>query len=168
MYSIRETFVFQTEIYTFRIFVPSLCCFFFLSSQWGSVCCCCFSFFFLTRSTRTCRCHSKWSFFGSSVFLVEKNQYNLTSQIRFCILPKKRTLRLLTGGLSWGTQSVFARGVLSSPGRINFWAVKRAIRSSFNVWCGVGLTRALFSRFRCAWRPAKFSFLQTGNPIFFL
>ena len=115
MYSIRETFVFQTEIYTFRIFIPSLCCFFFLSSQWGSVCCCCFSFFFLTRSTRTCRCHSKWSFFGSSVFLVVKNPYDLTSQIRFCILPKKRTLRLLTGGLSWGTQSVFARGVLSSP-----------------------------------------------------
>ena len=70
--------------------------------------------FFLTRSTRTCRCHSKWSFFGSSVFLAVKNPYNLTSQIRFCILPKKRTLRLLTGGLSWGTQSVFARGVPSS------------------------------------------------------
>ena len=109
MYSIRETFVFQTEIPIFII--PILCCFFFLSSPWGSVCCC--SFFFLTRST--CRCHSKWSFFGSSVFLVVKNPYDLTSQIRFCILPKKRTLRLLTGGLSWGTQSVFARGVLSSP-----------------------------------------------------
>ena len=48
------------------------------------------------------------------------------------------------------------------------WAVKRALRSSFNVWCRVGLARALFPRFRCAWRPAKFSFLQTGNPIFFL
>ena len=48
------------------------------------------------------------------------------------------------------------------------WAVKRALRSSFNVWCGVGLARALFPRFQCAWRPAKFSFLQTGNPIFFL
>ena len=48
------------------------------------------------------------------------------------------------------------------------WAVKRALRSSFNVWCGVGLARALFPLFRCAWRPAKFSFLQTGNPIFFL
>ena len=47
-------------------------------------------------------------------------------------------------------------------------AVKRALRSSFNVWCGVGLARALFPRFRCAWRPAKFSFLQTGNAIFFL
>ena len=47
------------------------------------------------------------------------------------------------------------------------WAVKRALRSSFNVWCGVGLAWALFLRFRCAWRPAKFSFLQTGNPIFF-
>ena len=72
-------------------------------------------FFFFTRSTRTCRCHSKWSFCGSSVFLVVKNPHDLRSQIRFCILPKKRTLRLLTGGLSWGTQSVFARGVLSSP-----------------------------------------------------
>ena len=48
------------------------------------------------------------------------------------------------------------------------WAVKRALRSSFHVWCGVGLARALFPRFRCAWRPAKFSFLQIGNPIFFL
>ena len=38
------------------------------------------------------------------------------------------------------------------------WAVKRALRSSFNVWCGVGLARALFPRFRCAWRPAKFFF----------
>ena len=48
------------------------------------------------------------------------------------------------------------------------WAVKRALRSLFNVWCGVGLARALFPRFWCAWRPAKFSSLQTGNPIFFL
>ena len=48
------------------------------------------------------------------------------------------------------------------------WAVKRALCSSFNVWCGVGLARALFPRFRCAWRPAKCSFLQTGNPMFFL
>ena len=48
MYSIRETFLFQTEIYTFRIFICSSCCFFFLSSLWGSVCCCfccCFVFF---------------------------------------------------------------------------------------------------------------------------
>ena len=121
MYSIRETFVLQTEIYTFRIFIPSLCCFFFLSlPRWVSV-------FFPARSTRTCRCHGKWSFFGSSVFLVVKNPYDLRSKIRFWILPKKLKptrslwvnvrlrLRLLTGGLSWGTQSVFARGVLSSP-----------------------------------------------------
>ena len=47
------------------------------------------------------------------------------------------------------------------------WAVKRALRSSFNVWCGVRVARALFPRFRCASRPAKFSFLQTGNPISF-
>ena len=91
MYPIWETFVFQTEIYTFRIFIPSLCCFFFLSSPWRSVCSCCFLFFFFfTRSTRTCRCHSKWSFCGSSVFLVVKNLHDLRSQIRFWILPKKR------------------------------------------------------------------------------
>ena len=48
------------------------------------------------------------------------------------------------------------------------WAVKRALHSSFNLWCRVGLARALFPCLRCAWRPAKFSFLQTGNPIFFL
>ena len=48
------------------------------------------------------------------------------------------------------------------------WSVKRALRSSFNVWCGVGLARAFFACFRCALRPVKFSFLQSGNPIFFL
>ena len=36
-------------------------------------------FFFLSRSTRTCRWHSKWSFFGSSVFLVVTNPYDLRS-----------------------------------------------------------------------------------------
>ena len=46
--------------------------------------------FFFTRSTRTCPCHSKWSFCGSSVFLVVKNPHDLRSQIRFWILPKKR------------------------------------------------------------------------------
>ena len=60
----------------------------------------------------------------------------------------------------------FAKSVLSRADK--GWAVKRALRSSFNVWCEVKLARALFPRFRCAWRPAKFSFLQTGNPIFFL
>ena len=68
------------------------------------------------------------------------------------------------------------------------WAVKRALRSSFlneersTLKCvmhhtshikmcdafNVGLARALFPRFWCASRPAKFSFLQTGNPLFFL
>ena len=68
------------------------------------------------------------------------------------------------------------------------WAVKRALRSSFlneersTLKCvmhhtshikmcdafNVGLARALFPRLWCASRPAKFSFLQTGNPIFFL
>ena len=38
VYSIRETFVFQTEIYTFRIFIRILCYFFLLSLPWGSVC----------------------------------------------------------------------------------------------------------------------------------
>ena len=42
-----------------------------------------FVFFFPMRSTRTCRCHGKWSFFGSSIFLVVKNPYDLRSQIRF-------------------------------------------------------------------------------------
>ena len=32
VHSIREKFVFQTEIHTFRIFIRSLCCFSFLSS----------------------------------------------------------------------------------------------------------------------------------------
>ena len=50
--------------------------------------------FFSTRSTRTCRCHGKWSFFGSSVFLVVKNPCDLKSQIRFWILLKKHTICL--------------------------------------------------------------------------
>ena len=45
------------------------------------------------------------------------------------------------------------------------WAVKRALRSSFNVWCGVGLARALFPRFRCAWMPAKFSLMLKKERI---
>ena len=48
------------------------------------------------------------------------------------------------------------------------WAMKRAVRSSSDVWCGEGLARALFPRFRCVWWPAKFTFQQTGNLIFFL
>ena len=55
-----------------------------------------FVVFFSTRSTRTCRCHGKWYFLGSSVLLVVKNTYDLRSQIRFWILPKKRTLKLST------------------------------------------------------------------------
>ena len=97
MHSIRETFVFQTEIYIFRVLIRSPCCFFFFSSPWGSVCCCCF--FFPTRSTRTCRCHGKWSFFESSVFLVVKNPYDLRSQIRFWVLSEKRTLTV--GFIVW-------------------------------------------------------------------
>ena len=38
------------------------------------------------------------------------------------------------------------------------WAVKRALRSSFNVWCGVGLARALFPRYR--WNWAWYKLLQ--------
>ena len=50
------------------------------------------------------------------------------------------------------------------------WAAcgETSARLFINVWCGVGLAQALFPRFRCAWRPARFSFLRTGNPIFFL
>ena len=54
---------------------------------------------FPTRSTRTCRCHGKWSFFGSSIFLIVKNPYDLRSQIRFWVLPEKRTLTV--GFIVW-------------------------------------------------------------------
>ena len=91
----------SAEIYTFRIFICSLYCFCFLSSPWGSVCCF-FSheehedmfFLFFLFCTRTCCCHGKWTFFGSSIFLVAENPYDRRSQIRFWILPKKRTLNL--------------------------------------------------------------------------
>ena len=42
-----------------------------------------------------------WSFFGSSVFLVVKNPYDLRSQIRFGFLPEKRTLSV--GCIVWTT-----------------------------------------------------------------
>ena len=48
------------------------------------------------------------------------------------------------------------------------WAMKRVVRSSSDVWCGEGLERALFPRFRCVWWPAKLTFQQTGNLIFFI
>ena len=35
------------------------------------------------------------------------------------------------------------------------WALKRALRSSSDVWCGEGLARALFPRFRCARRAGE-------------
>ena len=41
-------------------------------------------FFCRTRSTRTCRCHGKWSLiFGFSIFLVVKNPYDLRPQTVF-------------------------------------------------------------------------------------
>ena len=46
------------------------------------------------------------------------------------------------------------------------WAVKRALRCSFNVWCRVGLARALFQRFRRAWKPAKFFFFANRKSYF--
>ena len=82
-----------------------------------------------------------------------------TPHIRFCT----------TALVPWVPETFLARFPVSVKSRADkYWAVKRALRYSFNVWCGVGLARALFPRFRCAWRQAKFSFLQTGNPIFFL
>ena len=49
----------------------------------------------LIAGKRTCRCHGKLSFFGSSVVLVMKNLYDLRSQIRFWILPKNAPLNSL-------------------------------------------------------------------------
>ena len=61
VYSIRETFVFQTETYSFRIFIRSLCYFSFLSSPDQFVVFS--SILLITRNMRTCRCHGKWSSF---------------------------------------------------------------------------------------------------------
>ena len=60
VHSIRETFVFQTQIYTFRTFIRSLVCFSFFSSprglKKGPYCFLLFpSIFLITRSRRTCR-----------------------------------------------------------------------------------------------------------------
>ena len=75
----------RTQLQSFHI-----CYFFFLSSPWGSVCC----FFFPTRSTRTCRCHGKWSLiFGFSIFLVVKNPWSEITN-RFWILQKIRIHKL--------------------------------------------------------------------------
>ena len=53
VHSTRETFVFQTEIHTFRILIRSLCCFSFLPSPPStSVCCFSLSSVFSTRGAR--------------------------------------------------------------------------------------------------------------------
>ena len=100
MYSIRETFVFQTEIYRFCIFIRNLCCFSFLSSPRGSVC----YFFPLCFSSRRARglavvkvndplrSFPDWELPFS---LVVKNSYDLKSQIRFWFLPKNAALILI-------------------------------------------------------------------------
>ena len=70
---------------------------FFLPSPWGSVCCCCCCcFFFSTRSTRTCRCHGKWSFYGSSVFF--GSEESVWSEITnpFLYSPKKTPPRQIS------------------------------------------------------------------------
>ena len=47
------------------------------------------------------RYHSKWSFFGSFVFSVLTNPYDLRSQILFRILPKKRNPGSTKGLFIW-------------------------------------------------------------------
>ena len=119
MCSIRETFVFQTKIYPFRIFICSSCHSFLLSSPWGSVC-----FFFPMRSTKTCRCHGKWSFLGSSILLVVKNLYDLRSQIRFRASLRK------THPYCW-FYSLDNKRVLTFPSRL--FLDSPQISVSFNV-----------------------------------
>ena len=46
--------------------------------------------FFSTRSTRTCRCHGKWS-----IFLVVKNPYDLRSQTVFGFSKKNASINYL-------------------------------------------------------------------------
>ena len=58
-----------------------------------------FVVFFSTRSTRTFRCHDPFS--DLPFFLVVKNPYDLRSQIRFGVLPEKRTLSV--GCIVWTT-----------------------------------------------------------------
>ena len=58
--------------------------------------------------------------------------------------------------------------------KVGRWNERSAVHSMCDArspsmgswWCRVGLARALFQRFRRAWRPAKFSFLQTGKTYF--
>ena len=45
------------------------------------------------------------------------------------------------------------------------WAVKRALRSSFNVWCGVGLARALREIFLFANRKPYFLSVISGYNV---
>ena len=70
--------------------------------------------------SRTFRCHGKWSFIGSSVFLVVKNPYDMRSQIRFWIFPKNAV---------W--ESVFKITFFFSN-RIRWSISKRVLRSRFS------------------------------------
>ena len=85
----RNVHVSQTEIYTFRIFICSLCCFFFLSSPWGSVCYCCYVFvvvvvvFFYEEHGDMPLFMVNDPFSDLPFCLVVKNPYNLRSRIRF-------------------------------------------------------------------------------------
>ena len=113
MYSIRETFVFQTKIYTKYML---------------------FLLVFAAVSISSFFSHEEhedmplsWQMILFRIFRFFGSEESVWSEIKnpFLDSPKKPTLslwvnvrmrlRLLTGGLSWGTQTVFAWGVLSSP-----------------------------------------------------
>ena len=83
-----------------------------------------FVFFFPMRSTRTCRCHGKWSFFGSSIFLVVKNPYDLRSQNPFLGSLRK------THPYCW-FYSLYSKRVLTFPSRL--FLDSPQISVSFNV-----------------------------------
>ena len=68
---------------------------------------------------------------------------------------------------AWAHWMFLSRSCTDTNRADKVWAVKWALRSSFNVWCGVGLARALFPRFRCAWEVGEI-FLFANRKSYFL
>ena len=86
-----------------------------------------------------------------TIILLFNFEKKKTSPTSFCFFE---TLKLVSPQFLLFTLFCFREKTEKKPyniyppwlraGRKKGWAVKRALRSSFNVWCGVGLARALF------------------------
>ena len=90
---------------------------------------------------------TSWIFF---VFKIKTVKTYITQMRRLYAFVASEPTHKKNGKEEAGPNCLWNRSVCARADK--GWAVKRALRSLFNVWCGVALARALFPRFRCAWR----------------